>query len=141
MPEDDAAYPRPLSQANARDRLSIRFCEAFNDRDFATMAALSSSDVEFNDHRSGLSTRIVGLDAHMEQLRVMTELGMYQEPNIALGRHGEKTLLDITWTNRDPLSPIEVRTLMVVDNAGETVRRLWIFDPEDLDSAKACLEG
>jgi hypothetical protein len=133
--------PRPLSATHPDDQIPFAFYEAFNARDFDTIAAMYPDDIEFVDRRPGLTTTTKGRDAMMEQLHVMTDLGMYQLPNVVLAARGTLKLLDVTWSNRDDDAPIEVPTLLLIEyTLGGKIQAVSVWEPGDVAAAISALE-
>ena len=135
--------PRPLSATHPDDRLAFAIYEAFNTRDFDAMAAMCADDVEFVDKRPGLTTTVKGRDAQMEQLHVMTDLGMRQRPNTLLADRGAYLkLLEVKWSNRDETAPIDVDTLLLIEySEAGSIQTLFVYEPSDLDAALAGLDA
>ncbi len=139
---NDQDLPRPLSATDPDDRVAFRLNDAYNARDLDTIASMYPDDIEFVDRRPGLTTTTRGRDAMMEQLRVMTDLGMYQLPNTVLAARGTLKLLDVTWSNRDEEAPVEVPTLLLIEYSPDgLIEKVFVYEPAGLDAALEDLDA
>lgn len=138
----DEELPHLLSGTNPGDRLPFTFYEAYNARDFDTIAEQYAEDVEFVDRRPGLTNVVQGRESQLEQMQVMFDLGTYQQPNVLLARRGKHLfLIQVVWTNRDDNALIEIDTLLLIEyNRDDKIVTVSVFEPNDLESAMTELE-
>ena len=139
----DAALARfdELAQSPGADHPCLRWQArreaAIAADDWASVAELYADDAVFEDHRSGLGTRIDGRDAVIEQARfVATGTSM---TSIVLATRGARLALIHGHITTARGYEVEMLLLHELDESGRQIYN-GLFDPDDLNTAFAELD-
>jgi ketosteroid isomerase-like protein len=121
------------------------YIEAANDNDRARLLALLADDLVVDDHRRTGMGHIEGIDAYAQSLTALTSLARDIEVNdgpsaLAYARQGSVRLVRRRGTMAEGGGDFESDMIVVTVVAGGRIRRMELFEVEDVDAALARFE-
>ena len=123
---------------NACSRLTGRFIDAFERRDWDMITEILAPDSTFEDRRAGLGTRSDGKDAFLAMLNSFASVGAAVIDLSTVAVRGERLILyhSIIGGPRDDPRRFEAECLMLyeIDQNGRLLMTI-LLDPHDLDAA------
>jgi hypothetical protein len=132
---------RPLE--NECTRNWDRIAQAFVDRAWDELSETISDSILFEDRRSSLHIRAEGLEAFLDQIKVVAEMGPVLINDVIATRGARLALFDVEWRDPRPFPDaftVEALHVHEVDDDGR-LTALIVFDPADRDAAWAELEA